>query len=188
MPVRVLWSFESCVSGICSKPSMSGPRDTGSARRSGPSSGGRTLPPPQTPRLARNSGGDTELSEPGQPKRGSGVLASRHRTPGCDRAHHIRRLARSTMASDPRRGGTGWARWGAPTRRFESSLFVDVSDADGELLRRVSYWISLPATRELRAWTKRRGRGPAHAFEPSGLGAAASSMAVMAPSRIQWKT
>jgi hypothetical protein len=61
-------------------------------------------------------------------------------------------------------------RWGAPTRRFESSLFVDVSDADGELLRRVSYWISLPATRELRAWTKRRGRGPAHAFDPDGGG------------------
>lgn len=54
-------------------------------------------------------------------------------------------------------------RWGTPTRGWETSVFVDASDADGELIRRVAYWRSEKATRALREWTQRWGRGPADA-------------------------
>lgn len=54
-------------------------------------------------------------------------------------------------------------RWGTGHQNFTTSLLVDCDDVEGELVRRVAYWQSEAATRELVKWTDRWGRGPAAA-------------------------
>jgi len=74
------------------------------------------------------------------------------------------------VAADPRREAEGpGRRWGTPRRGWDAAVFLDVDDATGELLRRVSYWSSAAATRALREWTRRWGRGPAHIQAPPGV-------------------
>lgn len=56
-------------------------------------------------------------------------------------------------------------------------MTVDLDDKDGDLIRRVAYWISEPAARGLRRWTDLHGRGPAHIAD---LPPAAQGVALMA--------
>lgn len=52
-------------------------------------------------------------------------------------------------------------RWGTTTQRYDGVVHLDVDPRSGELLRRVAYWTSVRATRELRAFVDRHTRGPA---------------------------